>query len=53
MLTSLFPRAHARYTSLPLLGGFLKGLCVWLQAEGYPDSALRRRLQAAPSLAGA
>ena len=53
MLTSLFPRAHARYTSLPLLGGVLEGLCVWLQAEGYPDSALRRRLQAAPSLAGA
>ena len=53
MLTSLFPRAHVRYTSLPLLGLFLKGLCVWLHAQGYPQSAIRRRMQAAPSLSNA
>ena len=53
MLASLFPRAHARYTSLPVLGGSLEGLCVWLHARGYPRDAIRRRLRAAASLARA
>ena len=53
MLASLFPRAHARYTSLPVLGGSLEGLCVWLHARGYPRDAIRRRLGAAASLARA
>lgn len=50
MLDSLFPRAHPRYTSLPILGGFLEGLCEWLHARGYPPGALRRRVGAAISL---
>lgn len=50
MLESLFPRAHPRYTSLPILGGFLEGLCEWLHARGYPSDALRRRVGAAISL---
>ena len=53
MLASLFPRAHARYTSLPVVGGCLEGLCVWLHARGYPRDAIQRRMQAAASLARA
>lgn len=33
MLASMFPGAHARYTSLPVLGGSLEGLCAWLDAR--------------------
>ncbi len=51
MLASLFPRAHARYTSLAVLGRFLEGLCVWLHARGYPRDAIQRRMQAAALLA--
>lgn len=50
MLTSMFPNTHARYTSLPVLGDVLENLCSWLEARGYPPSAIRRRLQAAPFL---
>jgi integrase/recombinase XerD len=50
MLAWLLPRAHARYTSLPVLGGLLEGLCVWLHARGYPRDAIRRRMGAAASL---
>lgn len=50
MLESLFPRAHARYASLPIMGGSLEGLCKWLHARGYPPDALRRRIGAAASL---
>lgn len=53
MLATLFPRAHARYSSLPVLGGTLEGLCVWLEARGYPRDAIQRRMQAAASLARA
>lgn len=48
MLTSLFPRAHARYASLPVLGRVLEELCVWLHARGFPLTAVRRHVQAAP-----
>ena len=50
MLVSLFPQAHARYSSLPVLGGSLDGLCVWLHARGYPRDAIQRRMGAAASL---
>jgi integrase/recombinase XerD len=50
MLTALFPRAHVRYMSLPILGGSLDGLCVWLHARGYPRDAIQRRMRAAASL---
>ena len=53
MLATLFPRAHTRYSSLPVLGGALEGLCVWLHARGYPQDAIQRRMQAAASLARA
>jgi integrase/recombinase XerD len=50
MLTSLFPLTHRRYTTLPVLGGVLEKLCVWLQARGFPSNAIRRRMEAAPFL---
>jgi integrase/recombinase XerD len=50
MLTSLFPHTHARYSLLPILGGVLEDLCVWLEARGYPPSAIGRRIEAAPFL---
>jgi hypothetical protein len=52
MLTSLFPRAHTRYASLPILGGVLEELCSWLKARGFPPYAIRRHLEAAPFLDG-
>src|SRR5262249_1123336 len=50
MLTSLFPRGHARYASLPIVGDVLEQLCSWLHARGFPAHAIRRHLQAAPVL---
>lgn len=50
MLTSLFPLSHSRYASLPVLGGILEPLCVWLQDRGFPPNAIRRRVEAAPFL---
>ena len=53
MLELLFPRVHVRYTSLRVLGGILEGLCVWLDARGFPPGAIKRRIGAAALLAGA
>jgi len=50
MLTSLFPHTHTRYSSLPVLGDVLEDLSVWLEARGYPPSAIGRRMEAAPFL---
>jgi len=50
MLNSLFPISHSRYVALPILGGILEDLCSWLEARGYPRSAIRRRVAAAPLL---
>lgn len=53
MLEMLFPRAHVRCASLPILGGTLDGLCVWLDARGYPRIGIKRRIQAATLLSRA
>ncbi len=50
MLSCLFPLAHERYASLPILGELLEGLCEWLHVHGYPQDAIRRRVVAARSL---
>ena len=50
MLIELFPRAHARYLSLPLLGPLLDGLARWLVRRGYSASAIRARIRRAPVL---
>jgi hypothetical protein len=49
MLTLLFPNTHTRYTSLPVLGAFFEDFCSWLEAHGYPPSAISRRIEAAPN----
>jgi integrase/recombinase XerD len=53
MLELLFPRAHVRYASLPILGSTLDDLCVWLDARGYPPAPIKRRIGAAVLLAHA
>ena len=35
MLIHLFPRAHARFLKLPLLGGLLEGLAQWCCSPVY------------------
>lgn len=50
MLASIFPLAHTRYSSLPILGGIWEGLCSWLSRQGYPIAAIRRRVRAGPQL---
>jgi integrase/recombinase XerD len=45
MLAAMFPRAHTRYESLPLLGGLWEGFCEWLHEQGYPADAIQRRLR--------
>ncbi len=51
MLSSLSLRAPPnRYSSLPLLGEHLEGLCESLSAQGYPREAIRRRVLATPLL---
>jgi integrase/recombinase XerD len=37
MLHSLYPRAHRRYLSLPLLGSIADGLDDWLASNGYTE----------------
>ncbi len=48
MLLELFPRAHARFSSLPLLGRHVEGFVVWLRAQGFPDLPIKRRVRAMP-----
>jgi hypothetical protein len=50
MLTLLFPNTHTRYTSLPVLGAFLEVFCSWLEAHGYPPSAISRRIETSLSI---
>jgi integrase/recombinase XerD len=50
MVIDLFPRAHARFTCLPLLGPHLDGFVEWLSAHGYPETPIQRRVRKAPLL---
>jgi len=50
MLTELFPRANARFASLPLLGPHLDGFVVWLCSQGYPRLPIRLRIREMPRL---
>ena len=50
MLIDLFPRDHARFLKLPLLGDYLDGLAQWLATQGFPRSQIRRRVREAPVL---
>lgn len=53
MLSTLFPQAHVRYASLPVVGRTLEEFCIWLDARGYPPEAIRRRIRGARLLASA
>ena len=35
MLKALFPKAHVRFSSLPLLGSIVDSFTEWLQQQGY------------------
>lgn len=50
MLAGIYPRDHARFTSLPLLGPHLEGFVVWLGSQGYPRLQIRLRVREAPRL---
>jgi integrase/recombinase XerD len=50
MLTEIYPRVHARYSSLRVLGPHLNGFVAWLHAQGYPRHRICMRLRAARRL---
>ena len=50
MLIDLFPRAHARFLKLPLLGDYLDGLARRLTTQGFTPARIRRRVCKAPVL---
>ncbi len=50
MLAEYFPRYHARYTSLRLLGPHLDGFARWLRSQGYSWLPIRLRIRAAKRL---
>jgi hypothetical protein len=39
MLYSLFPRAHEKYLSLPLLGPITDGFDDWLAGRGFTEGS--------------
>ena len=50
MLIDLFPRAHARFLALPLLGPLLDQLARWHADRGFNESQIRGRIRKAPVL---
>ncbi|MCK4414664.1 MAG: tyrosine-type recombinase/integrase [Candidatus Eisenbacteria sp.] len=48
MLQELYPRCHARFSSLPLLGSHVEEFVAWLRAEGYPRLPIRLRIAQLP-----
>ncbi len=50
MLAEIYPRFHARFTALPLLGPHLEGFVVWLRSQGYPRLPIRLRIRETPRL---
>lgn len=50
MLAQLFPRIHARFSSLPLLGPHVEEFVVWLHAQGYPRLPIYLRIRETPRL---
>lgn len=50
MLIELYPRAHARFESLPLLGPHVEEFVVWLGSRGYSRDPMRMRLREMPRL---
>lgn len=50
MLTEIYPRVHARFSSLAVLGPHVDGFMVWLRSQGYPLLPIRLRVRAAKRL---
>jgi integrase/recombinase XerD len=48
MLVDIYPRFHARISSLPLLGPLVEDFVVWLHAGGYTRLPIRLRVRALP-----
>lgn len=48
MLRDLFPKGHARYSSLPLLGGIVDDFAVWLLERGFTRRSARFNLRVLP-----
>jgi len=48
VLVELFPRIHARFSSLPLLGPHVDDFAVWLHARGHARLPIYRRIRVAP-----
>lgn len=48
MIKELFPQAHVRLTSLPVLGPLLEGFAAWLVAKGLSLNSVRNRIRKAP-----
>jgi integrase/recombinase XerD len=47
MLAEIYPRVHARYESLRILGPHLDGFTEWLRSQGYPPLPIYSRVRAA------
>ena len=50
MLNELFPKAHKRYLSLPILGSIADDFTDWLQAQGYRRGTARVYMRILPAL---
>jgi hypothetical protein len=50
MLNELFPRAHRRYSSLPVLGAIADDFTDWLRVQGYRRGTTRVYLRFLPEL---
>jgi site-specific recombinase XerD len=50
MLNELFPKAHKRYSSLPVLGAIADDFTGWLRAQGYRRGTARLYVRTLPDL---
>lgn len=48
MLQEIYPKDHARFSSLPVLGPHAEQFVVWLHAQGYPRLPIRLRVRELP-----
>jgi integrase/recombinase XerD len=48
MLKEIYPRDHARFLSLPLLGPHVEDFVVWLHTQGYARLPIRLRVRELP-----
>jgi integrase/recombinase XerD len=46
MLVDIYPRFHARFSSLPILGPLVEDFVVWLHGKGYTRLLIQHRVRA-------